>query len=179
MDNINSFISCILESKKACNDFCEIIENDDTYLRAHYEGQIKEDLLIELIKLCEIEFCYEPFLSALTICLKKEEVTPKVFNYLISFHGQFRESILIGLAHCSLSYYQLIELNKLHIDEAFSQLLKLYMEFNCFSEYDLEMIMQEWKGKPPKYIIDYISKHYGKTYKGKLLKEYCVTKKFE
>lgn len=178
MDNVNNFIIQILSSKFLCKDFCEIVEDDDSYIYNNYEGNIEEKHLIDLIERSKKDLCYERFLSALTVCLRKEDVTQKVFDLLLSFNGRFRESILIGLAHCNLSYYQLIELNKLHIDEALSQLLEICIKFDCFSQYDLFDIMQEWKNTPPKYIIEYILENYGKTKKGELLKEYCYSKKF-
>lgn len=170
LDNVNNFMMQILNSKVLCEEFCGMVEDDDTYIYNHYDGNIEEKLLIDLIEKSKKEHCYEHFLSALSICLRKEEVTPKVFKLLLSLKGRFRESILIGLAHCKLSYYQLIELNKLHIDEALSQLLEICIKFDCFSQYDLFVILQEWKNIPPIYIIENILEKYGKTEKGEWLK---------
>ena len=84
----------------------------------------------------------------------KKSFTINVFCALAHYKGKYQKSILTGLAHCNLSYYQLVALNKKRIDEALIKLIDLFFKYDCFSEYDLQMIFAPWQGKIPKYILE-------------------------
>lgn len=166
MESINNFISAILSDKKICNVYCNDIDDGAEYLQNIHNDLIKEELLLKLINMSSHSSNYSGFLSDLSICLKKEEVTPLVFDKFISLKGKYRNSILSGLGHCPLSYYQLMKLNELHIDEALTQLLIIHMESDCFSNYDIIKLLEPWKNKTPKFVTQYICKLYQNTEKG-------------
>ncbi len=145
MKDLNEFVLKILEDKKKCEDYCKNIEDGVSFLADNYNGTISETALIQLIEKSETELCYQCFLSDLAFCLKEEDVTPKVFEKLISFKGKYRKSILIGLAHCDLSIYQLNELTKLKVDiESLLHLILRVLKSSVFSPYDLEMLLEKY-----------------------------------
>lgn len=156
MNDINKFIIQATNDRESCIQNIERIEDDDQYLRTNYEGLIKEDTLVNLINQSRYDSYLERFLSALSINLTAQEVTPIVFQSILNHKGKYSKSILIGLAHCNLSYYQLVQLNKLQIDEALIQLVDKYTQYDCFTRYDLQEMLTPWKNKMPNYLRDYI-----------------------
>lgn len=169
MKSINHFIGEILADGKNCARYCRDIDDGAEYLQSIHDERIEEELLLKLIAAGQSSGDYGGFLSDLAPCLSREEVTPAVFERLISFKGEYRESVLIGLGHCPLSYYQLIGLNELQIDEALSRLLIICMESDCFSNYDVQNLLVPWKNKPPRFVTDYICDLYRETEKGNFL----------
>ena len=152
MKDINEFVLRILEDEKNCEEYCRNVDDGGNYLQMNYCGTISEDSLINLIERSKTKLCYQCFLSDLVICLKEEEVTPEVFDKLISYRGKYRKSILIGLAHCDLSVYQLLELTKLKIDiESLLKLILRFLKSDAFSSYDLEMLLKKYS----KYFVDF------------------------
>lgn len=152
MRDLNEFVLKILENKKKCEDYCKNIEDGSSFLMTNYEGKIREATLIQLVEKSKSELCYQCFLSDLAICLKEEDVTPKVFDKLISFRGKYRKSILIGLAHCDLSIYQLNELTKLKVDiESLLNLIRRVLKSDSFSSYDLEVLLKKYSN----YFVDF------------------------
>lgn len=170
--NINDFLVQILNDEELCEKYSDIVLENELFLRENYTGIIQEELLIKIIKASKQNISYEKFLNAIVICLKKEEISNAVFDQLLAFHGKYRKSILIGLAHCPLSYYQLIEMNKRHFDEALAQLLELQIKFDCFSESDLVNILKVWEKEKVKNTVEFIAEKNCNTKKGRFLKMY-------
>lgn len=152
MKDLNEFVLIMLKDKKNCEDYCKNVEDGSSFMASNYEGKINESTLIKLIEKSKNEVCYQCFLSDLAICLKEEDVTPKVFDKLISFRGKYRKSILIGLAHCDLSIYQLNELTKLKVDiGSLLNLIRRVLKSDSFSSYDLEMLLKKYSN----YFVDF------------------------
>ena len=125
-----------------------------------YDGVIDESLLLKLIKKSTSNIDAMRFLNALVFYLEPVEITPAVFQALLKTRRSYRESVLIGLAHCQLSVFQLDILNQEKIDDALIKLLRIYISNNNFAEYDLFHILQPWKNDPPRYVIDYFIDNY-------------------
>lgn len=154
LKDVNEFVLRILEDEKNCEEYCRNVDDGGNYLQMNYCGTISEDSLINLIEKSKTKLCYQCFLSDLVICLKEEEVTPEVFDKLMLFRGKYRKSILIGLAHCDLSVYQLLELTKLKIDiEPLLKLILRFLKSDAFSAYDLEILLNKYSS----YYADFSS----------------------
>lgn len=152
MQSLEEFVVHLLENKNDCEEYCKNIEDGSGFLMANYGGRLNEKTLIQLIQKSKAELCYQCFLSDLVICLKEEDVTPTIFDKLLSFRGVYRKSILIGLAHCDLSIYQLNELTKLKIDiESLLKLILRFLQSSSFSVYDLEMLLKTYAGYFPDF----------------------------
>ena len=157
MKNINHFIENVINDQSISQKYADILFDDEAYLHKKFSGNIEESILLRLIKQSEDRVDLQIFLSALSQCLCREEVTVAVFDSLLHYKSRYRKSILIGLAHCHLSYYQLLALNKAGIDEALFQLVDLFFKHSCFSEYDLKMIFLSRKGKIPRDFFESFS----------------------
>lgn len=152
MYDINKIILAILKSPWKYFNIIQKAEDDIRYFRNTYEGLVEEEIFVSLIAQSRNDGYIERFLSALIVSADPQEITNVVFSALLRYKGEFRRSILTGLAHCPLSYYQLIALNKLRIDEALYQLIKLYVSYDCFTTFDLQELLRPWKNKLPQYV---------------------------
>ena len=161
MYNLQEIVHSVLKDKRLCDKYIDDFENGIDMSEFNHDKCIDEILLIELIKKSHGCKILSLFLSAFVIYLRKEEISCRIFDMLINYRGAYRKSILIGLAHCDLSFYQLYKLNKLNIDDnPFCRLLELYICNNVFSVYDLENFIAENSNKDValyKYIIQSIS----------------------
>jgi hypothetical protein len=154
MKNINLLIEQVLSDYNFCVEYAEIIEDNDSYVHDNYYGVVSENLMLKLVQVSNQNRNIARFLSAYVVCLSRQEITPNVFDALLSVSGEYRESLLIGLSHCKLSYYQLLNLNQLKIDEALIQLIKIVLKYDCFSEYDLQIVLSPWRSNFPRYIYE-------------------------
>ena len=157
MKNINFLIEQVLNNVDFCTEHTEIIEDNDNYICDNFDGFANEDLLLKIVQASSQNENVARFLSAYVIHLSQKEITPCVFNAILSISSKYRKSILIGLSHCNLSYYQLVNLNKLQIEEALIQLIRLVFKYDCFTEYDLRMILDTWNYKIPQYVYESFS----------------------
>ena len=154
MENINHFIERAIGDSSICIKYSNLMEDDESFIHSNFCDKIEESVLLRLIEKSKDNLNLQRFLSALSICFYRDEITLKVFSALSRYKGKYRKSILIGLAHCDLSYYQLVVLNKKKIDEALIKLINLFFKYDCFSEHDLQAIFIPWHGKIPKYILE-------------------------
>ena len=145
MENINALILSIIDFPNQHQMIIENAEDDIQCFRNTYDGVIEDNVFMKLISQSQNNYCIERFLSALIISVTPMEITDTVFSALLEYNGEYRMSILIGLAHCPLSFFQLVKLNKLKIEEALFQLIKIYMCNDCFTKYDLLEIFKPWK----------------------------------
>ena len=142
--DLNTFIRYSLQhfiSKEIIDVFL-----DFKYKRRKKDGLILESLLLSLIQRADIYENSAIFLGAFAPYLRKEEVTPTVFNSFLQMKSSNKTSILIGLAHCELSFYQLHLLNQLRIDgNPLMYLLDFYTKQDIFSEYDFQQFLYDNK----------------------------------
>ncbi len=170
MKDINQYLQNILASEENCESTLKKWDDDEMLLRLDFEGSIEEACLLLLIDKSKTSRTYERLLSQLSITLRGNEVTPKVFEGILSFQGEYKESILIGLGHCPLAHYQLLQLNALNIEEALAQLLIAYIKNDIFSYYDLLSIVIPWGERYPKHLVEHVMLSYKDHSKSKDLK---------
>ena len=152
MKNRRELVFESIHNKTKCIENTNGLINDGSFISSI--GAISENLLIQLVKMAKKDRNRLRLVNALVFYLKKEELTSVVFSNLLTIHGDFRESILCGLAHSELSLFQLTELNKLRVEEALTRLILLYITSDMFSFNDLPYIIKPWKkrGVPTRVI---------------------------
>lgn len=160
MKSKNDLIEYVLKNPKGSAPYTKWLLDGCEDFAITYDGIIDESLLLKLIKKCRFNIDAMNFLNALVFYLEPVEITPTVFQSLLKTRKSYRKSVLIGLAHCQLSVFQLDILNQLKIDDALVNLLRIYILNNDFTEYDLFHILKPWKNKPPRYVIDYFIENY-------------------
>lgn len=159
MKVLNQIIEDIMENENLCKEYSEKFTSGSEIVFSHNVAT-DEKLLIRLINESGRRRALAQFLSDIIIYFNKIDITNKVFDRLINYKGSFRKSILIGLAHCDLSFYQLCELNKLNIDgNPFCRLLKIYVTNDIFSQYDLKKFIDDNANMDKEsciYVLDHI-----------------------
>lgn len=158
MKNINDMILEAIRSPQMMREEADKML-EIQYLHSEYEGNIDENIFISLIlqsqkgrNRTDIQF----FLASLVASADSIEITNRVFSLLLRSKGKYRYTILSGLAHQPLAYYQLITLNKMRIEEALVQLVEMYVCYDCFIKYDLLDIFHPWENKLTPYICESI-----------------------
>ena len=86
------------------------------------------------------------FLNAFVMYLDPAEITSKVFESILNIKGKYKNSVLIGLAHCNLSLFQLFLLNQRKIDEALVKLKKAY-DKGEISKTDIDIALSYWNNQ--------------------------------
>lgn len=160
MKSKNDLIEYVLNNPKDSAPYTKWLLDGCEEFAITYDGVIDESLLLKLIKKSIFNIDAMKFLNALVFYLEPAEITPTVFQSLLKTRISYRRSVLIGLAHCQLSVFQLDILNQVKIDDALVKLLKIYILNNDFTEYDLFHILKPWKNDPPKYVMDYLIDNY-------------------
>ena len=156
MENRNELVFESIYNKTKCIENTEKLISDNSFIDV--EGIISEKLLLKLIKKAKINRALLKFLNALVFYLKKEELSQRVFDGILSLHGGYMNSIRCGLCHSELSLIQLLKLNELGVEEALVRLLLMYDSSDIFTSNDLPYIFAPWKhrkiSKYVKYNID-------------------------
>lgn len=160
MKSKNDLVEYVLNNPKCGEPYTKWLLDGCEDFATKYDGVIDESLLLKLIKKSKYNIDAMRFLNALVLYLEPAEITPTVFQSLLKTRMSYRKSVLIGLAHCQLSVFQLDILNQVNIDDALVKLLRVYILNNDFTEYDLFHILQPWKNDPPRYVIDYFIDNY-------------------
>ena len=158
MKTIVDLINEIICTPEEADNIIEHLSDDPDGFRKQYTGFLEESVFLTLIRRSKKNKYLDRFLSALVTCVLKEEVSNLVFTELIHHRSRYHDTILNCLAHLPLSYYQLITLNQYHQDEALCQLLVLFLEHECFTEFDAYEILRPWKGRITPFILESI--HY-------------------
>lgn len=156
--NKNEWICKIISDKKYCEE--EIGKLSDGVINKAYLSEVIDcEIFHEMIKRAS-EKHIGHFLSEYSLYANAEEITPSVFNALLKCDTDFKESILIGLCHSDISFYQLLILDDLSLtDEAVLQLIKRCFNSDVLSMYDLEMLLKraekyKYHKENVKYIAD-------------------------
>ena len=150
MENINDYLQAILNNNRKMGlEEYQIFKNID--------GIIRADILNEIIDYSISHKCIRNVLRDILEYCNHSSVTPEIFDKIAKYpHKKMRKDLLISLAHCSLSIYQLWYICKKNICfEAFAQLLDIYLINDCFTVYDLNELLEKNK----KYLkaIDFTS----------------------
>lgn len=86
----------------------------------------------------------------------------KAFKRILSLKGRVGNSIIMGLDHAPLSFYQLFELSKRkRSGMVLDILLPMLFEYDCFTVYDVEEVMENTKASiySIKGALDFSSKY--------------------
>ena len=157
MKNRNELVFESIYNKTKCIENTEKLISDNSFIDG--EGIISEKLLLKLIKKAKTNRNLLKFMNALVFYLKREELSQKVFDGILSLRGSYKNSIRCGLCHSELSLIQVLKLNELGVEEALVRLLLIYDSSDIFTSNDLPYIFAPWKhrkiSKYVKYNIDY------------------------
>lgn len=148
-------INCLVE--KLCNDknFLNKLINDlsekpdlldysDIKEYRKYSGILKAEVLEKFLK--RMNRRKRIILPQIINYSDSSTITYKNFKKIIKFNKKFRCNVLISLAHCDISIYQLLYINKLGICvESFCRLLSIYSHDNYFSSEDLKKLIIDSK----------------------------------
>lgn len=167
MKNINELISFLIEanemeiSKKlnSCDDVAEVLEEYEKDL-------VSEDKLENLLHRSIIIKDIQYFLIDIFFYIDEKSISDKIFDLVIKYPGQFRETLLTQLGHIWLSKKQLYKLNEvLKTSEAFYKLFILLMQDNNSSTNDIKKLLTDnrkhWKAiyNYHEHLTDQISKN--------------------
>ena len=137
----NEWILKIMQDKEFCQLETERLSEGADFSET-LMGQINEGIFLELISKVKDKNLAR-FLSEYSLFAKADEITPKVFDALLKCKTSYRESILIGLCHCDLSFYQLQKLNELYLDlEVWLKMIGRCLKSDAFSQYDLSEFLK-------------------------------------
>lgn len=135
--NINCYLKKIMNSNEIvkCLSFYDV------------DGILQSDILEDFICYSIHHSYIRKFLPNVFNFCDCSSVTPEVFDKIKRFpNKKIRKNILIVLAHCRLSFYQLSYICNQNICfEAFAQLLDIYLINECFSAYDLKILLEKNK----------------------------------
>ena len=141
MININDFLLECLNNHMPKN---KLTQFEDDYFNDEIYGIVKKDILLDFLKLSKNSNLKKvlPFILSFS---DKDSISTEVFEFIIKQFGRKeRKSMLISLAHCNISFYQLTFIAKEKICfEAFAALLNMYLGNDCFSLYDLQNLIEE------------------------------------
>ena len=140
----NEWILKIMRDQEFCQlETQRLSEGAD--LNETLTGQIDEGIFLALISRMKDKNLAR-FLSEYSLFATAGEITPKVFEALLKCKTPYRKSILIGLCHCDLSFYQLQKLNELHLDiEVWLKMIGRCLKSDAFSQYDLSEFLKSGK----------------------------------
>ena len=135
--NINCYLKKIMNSN-------EIVKCLSFY---NVDGILQSDILEDFICYSIHHSYIRKFLPNVFNFCDCSSVTPEVFDKIKRFpNKKIRKNIFIVLAHRRLSFYQLSYICNQNICfEAFAQLLDIYLINDCFSSYDLKILLEKNK----------------------------------
>ena len=135
MVEINDFITNFLLHQKK-----EITPN---YIETEVYGYLNSNNLLLLLEKSLTNRKIRSLLPFLLFYCNDKSVTVKAFELIKSYKfRKCRKTLLVSLAHCKLSVYQLMYICELKICvEAFAQLLDIYLLEDCFTVYDLHKLL--------------------------------------
>ncbi len=143
--NKDEWINNILTDQSFCIEETRKLSNDD-YAQSDFLKQPMKECYFKQLISCIKKKHIACFLSEYSIYCLAEELTPEVFKALLKIKSSYRKSILIGLCHSEISFYQLFELVKLKLDvESLLQLINRIIYSDAFSIYDLEVKLKYGK----------------------------------
>ena len=146
----NDYLLKVNKKKKNRSSYIDQFENGcNIDYRSNYCGLIEEETIVLLIHRSKKNKLLMRFLNAFVFYLDSEEITPKVLNMLVNLKGKYKRSILIGLAHCDLSIFQLFILNQETIDEALIKLIEKYKRQEI-KKTDIDIAISYWLKHSPK-----------------------------
>ena len=135
MIEINEFARVLLQNQKD--------EFTPDYIETEVYGYFNSDNLLFVLQKSLRNKKIRDLLPDLLFYCNDKSVSVEVFDFVKKYKfKKRRRTLLISLAHCQLSIYQLRYISELNIcGEAFAQLLDIYLFNDCFSIYDLENLL--------------------------------------
>lgn len=147
--NINCLVEKMSLNSNFLNDIVnDLIENPDLLDYSNikeynkYSGVLKAEVLEKFLK--KMNRKKKIILPKIISFSDKTTITDENFKTLLKLNKKLRNTVLISLAHCDISIYQLLFINNLGICvEAFCKLLFVYSYENCFSSEDLKKMIND------------------------------------
>lgn len=130
MKNINEIVEQLISGNADIKELCTKLEEGMEYFEENYEGHLDSKKLSILIDKSRSDQNLQFILTSLLYCSNKESITDEVFNKILKFRKGLRRTYLLALAHCDISFYQLMAINKMKsCSEAFGGLMnRMYSE---------------------------------------------------
>ena len=154
----NKWINQILNNESFCIQETQKIAEGD-YSQLEFKDQaICEKSFMKLISRIR-EKSIALFLSEYAIYCNAEEMTPDVFSAILNMKSPYKKSILIGLCHSQISFYQLMLLSDLKLDSAaLLQLIERIIQNDVFTEFDLYFMLKKNYYKGIEEDLEYVIK---------------------
>ena len=153
MENICVLIKTVLQENR-----CDFSIDDCLNMELYYEGVVDKEYLSELIKLALENKLIEPLLGQVVEkFINAESVDLNNFKALLNYKGKYRKTLLWGLSHTPLSFYQMqILFDKYYKDfpEITCNIISTIYMNDCFTEYDMEYYLNRVKEINLKSIMD-------------------------
>lgn len=152
--NINELVcNLLIDEKYQKKIIDEFKENPDVFEHSSIEEYCKYSSTLDPKVLLKLLNSYskdnkkiKEIIPYILYYADEKSITDEIFNEILHFDRNYRNTLLIVLAHCKISFYQLEYINKLQIcDEAFCQLLYIYSTNEIFTAEDLKVFLQKTK----------------------------------
>ncbi len=142
--NINEFLEQLLSDKVDSKEYCGHLEDGMEYFEENYEGYLDGKKLSLLIDKAAEDKNLQFILTGLLYCSNKESITDEVFNKLLKFRPGLKKTYMGTLAHCDISFYQLMAINRMQICvEAFGWLMRHMYTSDAFSAEDMLRLLKD------------------------------------
>lgn len=142
--NINEFARQLIEGDVNLKEFCASLDDAQEYFEENYEGFLDSSKISTIIDISYNNKDLQYIIGGLLYCSNKDSITDEVFNKLLKFPKAMRRTVLVSLAHCDISFYQLMKINKMQIcTEAFGGLMNHMYTSDAFSAEDILQLLKD------------------------------------
>ncbi len=145
MENINSLVKKIISYSSTDRKALCIQLFSDWDLFETFSGTLTEANALDLIKRSLYQHEVAVILPNILQFSDSHTISERVFSTLCRYpNRKLRKSLLISIAHCKISFYQLHEICRRKICvEAFASLLDMYVALDVFTIDDLKKLISD------------------------------------
>lgn len=144
MKNINELADELISGSANIKEYISFLEDGMEYFQENFDGELDSEKLSTLIDKATKNKDLQFIISGLLYCSKKETITDEIFNKLLKFFKGMRRTFMVALAHCDISFYQLMAINRMQICvEAFGWLINHMYTVDVFSVEDMKQLLKE------------------------------------
>ena len=142
--NINEFTEQLLNDNVDAKKYCRHLEDGMEYFEENYEGYLASEKLSLLIDKTYKDKDLQFILTGLLFRSDKESITDEIFKKLLKFRSGLKKTYMGTLAHCDISFYQLMAINKMQICfEAFGWIIHHMYISEAFSTEDILQLLKD------------------------------------
>lgn len=106
------------------------------------DGALTEDSANFIVEQLRADHKWQLLASELLYYATSASITDEVFGKILQLKPTLKHICFASLAHCKLSFYQMEAICNTHkYDEAFCNLLSVYIHNNCFTTIDLQVFL--------------------------------------